>query len=36
MSRDQWNEVVSPEIDYIELCPGLPEADMSANARTDN
>lgn len=27
MSRAQWNDLVSPEIDYIELCPGLPEAD---------
>jgi WD40 repeat protein len=27
MSRDKWNEVVSPEIEYIELCDGLPEAD---------
>ncbi len=24
MSHKQWNEWVSPAIDYIELCPGLP------------
>ena len=24
MSRAQWREWVSPDIDYIELCPGLP------------
>ena len=27
MSREQWNQVVAPEIDYITVCPGLPEAD---------
>jgi WD40 repeat protein len=26
MSRDHWNEWVSPEIDYITACPGLPIA----------
>ena len=26
MSRKQWNQFVSPEIDYIPVCPGLPEA----------
>ena len=26
MSRKQWNDVVSTQIDYIELCPGLPIA----------
>jgi WD40 repeat protein len=26
MSRDQWNEWVSPSIDYITACPGLPIA----------
>jgi WD40 repeat protein len=24
MSREQWREWVSPDIDHIELCPGLP------------
>lgn len=24
MSRKQWREWVSPEIDYVEQCPGLP------------
>ena len=24
MSRQQWSDWVSPDIDYIELCPGLP------------
>ena len=24
MSRKQWREWLSPEIDYVELCPGLP------------
>ena len=24
MSRKQWREWVSPDIDYIEQCPGLP------------
>ena len=27
MSRHQWNEWVSPTIDYITVCPGLPIAD---------
>jgi len=26
MSRKEWNHVVSSEIDYIAVCPGLPEA----------
>jgi WD40 repeat protein len=26
MSRKQWNEWVSPDIDYIQTCPGLPIA----------
>jgi hypothetical protein len=26
MSRNEWNHLVSPEIDYIAVCPGLPEA----------
>lgn len=26
MSRDEWNRVVSSEIDYREVCPGLPIA----------
>ena len=26
MSQQQWREWVSPGIDYIELCPGLPIA----------
>ena len=26
MSRPQWSDWVSPDIDYIELCPGLPDA----------
>ncbi len=29
MSREQWNKWVSPEIDYIKACPGLPEADYA-------
>jgi hypothetical protein len=24
MSRQQWRDWVSPDIGYIELCPGLP------------
>jgi hypothetical protein len=24
MSHQQWDEWVSPDIDYIELCPDLP------------
>jgi hypothetical protein len=24
MSHHQWDEWVSPDIDYIELCPDLP------------
>jgi hypothetical protein len=24
MSHKQWNEWVSPEIDYIKVCPDLP------------
>jgi hypothetical protein len=24
MSRQQWRDWVSPDIDYIEVCPGLP------------
>ena len=27
MSRKQWNNWVSPAIDYIAVCPGLPEAE---------
>jgi hypothetical protein len=27
MSRNEWNHLVSPEIDYIAVFPGLPEAD---------
>jgi WD40 repeat protein len=27
MSDEQWDRVVSPVIDYIEVCPNLPEAD---------
>ena len=27
MSRKEWDSVVSPEIGYIKVCPGLPEAD---------
>lgn len=27
MSREQWKQVVAPEIDYIAPCPGLPDAD---------
>jgi WD40 repeat protein len=27
MSREQWNQVVAPEIEYIPVCPGLPEAE---------
>jgi WD40 repeat protein len=26
MSRKQWNDLVSPEIDYIKVCPDLPVA----------
>lgn len=26
MNQQQWDEWVSPDIDYIEVCPGLPEA----------
>jgi len=26
MSRQQWRDWVSPDIDYIEACPGLPIA----------
>ena len=26
MSRKQWREWISPDIGYIELCPGLPIA----------
>jgi len=30
MSRQQWRDWVSPDIDYIQACPGLPEpADAS-------
>jgi WD40 repeat protein len=29
MSRDQWNEWVSPQIDYIKACPNLPDSDYS-------
>jgi hypothetical protein len=24
MSRQQWRDWVSPDIDYIKICPGLP------------
>jgi len=24
MSHQQWRDWVSPDIDYIEVCPGLP------------
>jgi len=24
MSHQQWNDWVSPSIDYVQLCPGLP------------
>ena len=24
MSRQQWRDWVSPDIDYMEVCPGLP------------
>ena len=24
MSRKQWQDWVSPDIDYVEACPGLP------------
>ena len=24
MSHQQWSDWVSPDIDYIEVCPGLP------------
>jgi WD40 repeat protein len=27
MSREHWNNLISPQIDYIEVCPGLPIAD---------
>jgi WD40 repeat protein len=27
MSRRQWNDWVSPDIDYIKVCPGLPDAE---------
>jgi len=27
MSREQWNAWVSRDIDYIEVCPGLPDAE---------
>jgi WD40 repeat protein len=26
MSRKQWDDLVSPEIDYVKTCPDLPEA----------
>ena len=26
MSHQQWRDWVSPDIDYIEVCPGLPIA----------
>ena len=29
MSREQWNDWVSPEIDYIKVCPDLPESDYA-------
>jgi WD40 repeat protein len=29
MTRQQWNNLVSPQIAYIEVCPGLPEADYA-------
>jgi len=29
MSREQWKSWVSGEVDYIEACPGLPEADYA-------
>ena len=29
MSREQWNNVVSPEIPYINACPQLPESDYA-------
>jgi WD40 repeat protein len=29
MTAEQWKNMVSPEIDYIKVCPGLPEAEYS-------
>jgi WD40 repeat protein len=31
MSHQQWRDWVSPDIDYIEACPGLPVAPDAAN-----
>jgi hypothetical protein len=28
MSHQQWRDWVSPDIDYIEACPGLPIPDF--------
>jgi WD40 repeat protein len=30
MSHQEWQEWVSPDIDYIEACPGLPNAPDAA------
>ena len=29
MSHEQWNKWVSPEIDYIKVCPDLPESEYA-------
>jgi hypothetical protein len=29
MSRQQWNDWVSPAIDYIKVCPNLPVSDSA-------
>ncbi|MFE9324518.1 hypothetical protein ACIHDR_09870 [Nocardia sp. NPDC052278] len=28
-SREQWNDWISPDIAYIELCPGKPVSSVS-------
>ena len=28
-TRDQWNEMVSPEIEYKTVCPGLSESEYA-------
>jgi WD40 repeat protein len=29
MTREQWKNLISPQIDYIKVCPDLPEAEYS-------
>jgi WD domain, G-beta repeat len=30
MTHEQWRDWVSPDIDYITVCPGLPESTYAA------